>query len=316
MIWPAFLACLVVSFTFSGIESGVLSVNRVRLRHYARRGEEAAQNLDRLLTRIERLMMTVVLMTNAANIVAISILYMQFTKWMGPFGAIAALAVALPVFIFGLEFLPKAIFRRFPYRTLVVFARILTAADWLLAPVTNLAGWIVRPFFRAGREVESGRIVSVEGLKRTIAQAEPKGQRPATERSIIEHIIDFRALRAGDLMMPLDRVPQAGPDTPIADLLRRASELDASRFLVIESNGDVGGLVRVIDLLFDGVRSGRVQSYMRRVVTVKSGERAMTAVRKLRASRLPVAVVLDADGRPAGLLTSDHLVRRLLGGDK
>src|SRR5690606_8596581 len=60
MIWLALLACLIVSFTFSGIEYGVLSVNRVRLRHYARRGEEAAQKLDSLLTRIERLMVTVV----------------------------------------------------------------------------------------------------------------------------------------------------------------------------------------------------------------------------------------------------------------
>ena len=31
MIWVAILCCLLVSFVFSGIEAGILSVNRVRL---------------------------------------------------------------------------------------------------------------------------------------------------------------------------------------------------------------------------------------------------------------------------------------------
>lgn len=311
MIWLVFFACLVLSFTFAGIESGVLSVNRVRLRHHARRGEAAAQHLDRLLTRIERLMATVVLITSAANVVAITVLYMEFTRRMGPLGAIAAVAVALPIFAFGLEFLPKSIFRRFPYRTLVIFARILSVADLLLAPLINLVAFVVKPFFQRNREVVSGRIVSVEELKRTLGQ-----EGPTTERAIIESVIDFRSLRAGDLMVPLDRVPRVKPETPVEDLRRRASLADESLFLVVESDESVSGLVRVIDLLLDDTRTGRVQSYMRRVVAVASGERAMEALTKLRAARLPMAVVLGEEQRPVGVLTSEQLVRRLLGGAK
>jgi CBS domain containing-hemolysin-like protein len=316
MIWLAFFACLLVAFTFSGIEAGVLSVNRVRLRHNARNGEEAAQNLDRLLTRIERLMTTVILITNGANIVAITVLYMKFTDWMGPWGAVPVLLVALPVFVFGIEFLPKAIFRRFPYRTLVIFARILTVADWLLAPFINLGSLLVKPLLRAGRESESGRIVSVEDLRRSLAIGDTPGQKAPPERALIDNIVAFRPLRAADLMQPLDDVPCIGPDVAVTELLRRASNLDASRFLVVGGDGAVSGFVRVMDLLFDGVKSGRVQSYMRRIVTVGAGDRAMDALKKLRDARLPVAVVLGAEGRPAGVLTAEHLVRRLLGGDK
>jgi CBS domain containing-hemolysin-like protein len=314
MIWMIFGLCLLVSFVFSGIESGVLSVNRVRLRHHALNGEEAAQKLDDLLRHMERLMTTVVLITNGANVVAITVLYMQLTDALGPLGAVVALLVALPLFVFGLEFLPKAFFRRFPYRTLVVFARILTVADWLLAPVVKPGMMLLRPFLRTSREAESGRIVSIEALKRTMQNTEALGLRSTAERLMIEHIVDFRPLKAGDLMLPLDRVPQVGPDTLVADLLRQASSLDASRFLVVEPDGAVSGIVRVIDLLFDGVRTGRVQSSMRRVVTVDRDERAMEALQRLRAARLPLAVVLDAARRPIGELTSEHLVQRLLGG--
>lgn len=311
MIWFVFFACLVLSFTFAGIESGVLSVNRVRLRHYARRGEEAAQNLDRLLTRIERLMVTVVLITSAANVFAITVLYMECTRWLGQLGAIVALAVALPIFAFGLEFLPKSIFRRFPYRTLVIFARILTVVDLLLAPLVNLLALAVKPFFQRNREVVSGRIVSIEELKRALGQ---DGERATAERAIIEHVVDFRSLRAGDLMIPLDKVPQVKPEMTVEDVRRQASLTGEGRFLVVESDESVSGFLRVIDLLLDDVRSGRVQSYMRRVVTVASGERAMEALTKMRAARLPLAIVLGEEHRPVGVLTSEHLVRRLLGG--
>lgn len=309
-----FLASLFVSFLFSGIESGVLSVNRVRLRHNARLGEEAALQLDALLLRMERLMTTVVLITSAANVVAVTVLYHWFTERLGVGGAIAALAVALPIFVFGLEFLPKAIFRRFPYRTLVVFARILAAATWILSPVIALGALLVKPIFRSGREVVSGRIASVEDLRRTIAADEAAGVRTTAERAMIESVLDFRALRAGDLMLPLDEVPSVAPETPVGELRRQAAQRDARRFLVVDADGEIVGLVRTLDLLFDGVETGRVQSYMRRVVTVRAGERAMEALRRLRAARLSLAVVQNRVGRPIGVLTSDHLVRRLLGG--
>jgi len=316
MIWIALLACLLVSFLFSGIESGVLSVNRVRLRHYARRGEEAAQQLDKLLLRMERLMITVVLITTAANILAVTLLYAQFTKWLGPAGALVALAVALPVFIFGLEFLPKAIFRRFPYRTLVVFARILTTAHWLFAPLVNFAAWIVKPIFQAKREEVSGRIVAVEDLQRALAQEGAAGQFTASERALLGYIVDFRPLRAGDLMQPLESVPLASTEMPIEQLLRTAAETGAEQFLVMEPDGSAGGIIRVTDLLLDGVKSGRVQSYVRRVIAVPSDERALETLRKLRAARLPLAAVTDAAQKPIGVLSSERLVRRLLGGEK
>lgn len=315
MIWLAFAACLVISFMFSGIESGVLSVNRVRLRHFARRGEDAAVQLDSLLSRIERLVTTVVIVTNTANVVALTILYTKFTRWLGAeAGAIASLAVALPLFVFALEFLPKAIFRRFPYRTLVIFARILAAVSAVFSPLMSFGAWIVRPLFRAGREDVSGRIVSIEDLKRVAAESAAKGQLSETERQIIDHVVDYRLLHSIDVMDPIVDSPKVSPETYVSDLLEKSG--GGSRYLVVDDDGRVQGLVRVADLLFDGVKSGRVQSYARRMAVVSHRETAMSSLRKLRAARLPVALVTADDGRPLGTVTSERLVRQLFGGGK
>ena len=64
MVWIAILLCLLVSFVFSGIEAGILSVNRVRLAHREKAGDEAAIKLNKLLADPERLLVTVLLVTN------------------------------------------------------------------------------------------------------------------------------------------------------------------------------------------------------------------------------------------------------------
>ena len=58
MIWLAVGGCLLVSFVFSGIEAGILSVNRVRLKHRLKMGDSAARTLDRLLARRGRILVT------------------------------------------------------------------------------------------------------------------------------------------------------------------------------------------------------------------------------------------------------------------
>lgn len=315
MIGITILACLLISFTFSGIESGVLSVNRVRLRHHAMRGEKAAITLDALLARIERLMVTVVLITNAANVLAIALILSKLTEWLGgAAGAILTLLAALPVFVILTEFLPKAIFQRFPYRTLVIFARILTVADWVLGPVVSFGAWALRPLLKMTRESGSGRIVAVEDLKRVTTESCRRGEMTENERFFIHNIVDFRGVVAEDVMSPIVEAPVLRPDTPVSEVIKQARETDADRFPVIDSDGTFSGVIRVFDLLLDGARTGRAQSYVRRVVVVGPREGAMEVLHKLRAARMSLALVADREGRALGTVSSESLVRRLLTG--
>ena len=65
------VCCWIISFFFNGIESGLLSIDPVRLRQNVKRRVPAALQLNRLLKRPERLLATVLLVTNAADIVAL-----------------------------------------------------------------------------------------------------------------------------------------------------------------------------------------------------------------------------------------------------
>src|SRR5215211_7574092 len=94
------VCCWIISFSFNGIESGLLSIDPVRLRQNVKRRLPAALQLNRLLKHPERLLTTVLLITNAVDIVALLLLTSQLFRWSGYAGFFFALIIALPVYLF------------------------------------------------------------------------------------------------------------------------------------------------------------------------------------------------------------------------
>src|SRR5260370_9893636 len=92
--------CWIVSFFFNGIESGLLSIDPVRFRQNLKRGVPAARRLDRLLKHPERLLATVLLCTNAADILALLLLTRQLIRSFAYAGSFFYLGIALPLYLF------------------------------------------------------------------------------------------------------------------------------------------------------------------------------------------------------------------------
>ena len=115
MIAFAIFCCWIVSFFFNGIESGLLSIDPVRLRQNVKRRVPAA----------------VLLVTNAADIVGLLLLTRQLVRSWGYAGFLFSLAIALPVYLFLLLVLPKSLFQRFPFRALARLAGVLEFASIL-----------------------------------------------------------------------------------------------------------------------------------------------------------------------------------------
>ncbi len=129
------LLCLVTSFLFSGTEAGILSLNRVRLRHRLKierpggpqvappglpPGADAGDGApghqpDEYLRPVA-----------GAQICA--------SRPGACAGYVVTAAICLPLWQFCLELLPKSLFRRFPYRSLAALSDVLRLADLILSP--------------------------------------------------------------------------------------------------------------------------------------------------------------------------------------
>ena len=312
MDFAIILLCWLVSFLFAGIEAGLLSVDPVRLRHHVKRGNPAAIRLHHLLQKPERLFVTVLLITNLADILGLLLLTRRLVRAFGPKGFIAAFLIALPLYLFVLAVLPKALFRRFPFRALLPLARPLEFASTILSPAFEVGAWVGQ-LILPGRKQERARLFAArEELKQITAQSEREGALTSTERAMIHNIVDFRAVRAGEVMLPLKKTLTVRPDTPMSEIVELSRRSGIDRFPVLGRDGKLHGLVNALDLLLSTEHSPTLAQQTRRMVIATGDEPAYQVMRRLRAARLGLAGVLDRHRRLTGVVSIEDLVRRLV----
>jgi putative hemolysin len=312
MTYAFFILCSwTVSFFFAGIEAGLLSIDPVRLRHHVKQGQASALRLERLTTRPERLLITVLLVTNMANICGLLLLTQLLVSSCGYAGFFWAILIALPIYLFVLSVLPKSLFRRFPFRALAALAGVLNVVSIVLWPVLELGERAGRLLIPRQASKSARLFIAREDLKQIAVQGEREGSLTSTERAMIHNVVDFRNVTAADVMVPMEKVVTVQPDTSIDETLNRSATNGVDRLPVI-SQGEAIGIVNVFDILFDETRRESLAGYTRRIVTANDTEPAYRVIQRLRAARLGLAAVLDPQKRLIGIVTGEDIIKRLV----
>jgi putative hemolysin len=311
MVWIGIALCLLISFVFSGIEAGILSVNRVRLKHRVKLRDRAAIKLNRLLAQPERLLVTVLVVTNLMNIVAVVLTTGELVRALGPSGYLVTFAIFLPVYLFALELLPKSLFRRFPYRALAALAEPLRLADLFLSPM-HFVGWRLSRVFIKRRAPEPPKLFAArEDFKYLTIESERTGTLGKAEREMIHNVVDFRGLLAREVMTPIAEVRTIPPAARVPEVLALHRETGIERWPVMEESR-ISGLVDVFEIALSTRRDVSAGQLQRRVVSVNPEVPAYAVLRRLRAARAHVAVVAGPGGKALGIVSAEALVKRLV----
>lgn len=306
------LLCWVVSFLFAGIEAGLLSINPIRLRHHAKQQVPGAMRLNRLLQKPERLFVTVLVVTNMADILGLLFLTRRMVLAFGTIGFVIVLVIAFPIYLFLLSVLPASLFQRFPFRALVPLAGLLELVSFVLSPLLALGSLLGR-FILPGRKTGRPRLFAArEELKQITSESEREGSLTATERALIHNVVDYRGVKVRDVMIPLERVVAVHPDTPVEEALRLSRSSGVDRLPLIASDGKGLGLVNSLDILLEPDRPQQLTHRMRRMVITGEEEPAYRAMRRLRASRLGLAGVVDRNQNLSGVVMIEDLIRQLV----
>jgi CBS domain containing-hemolysin-like protein len=304
--------CWIVSFSFNGIESGLLSIDPVRLRQNVKRGVAPALRLNRLLKQPERLLVTVLLFTNAADILGLLLLTRHLVHSFGYTGFFLALIIAVPVYLFLLSVLPKSLFRRFPFRALARLAGILEFVSILLSPVLQLGEQLGRLLLPRHAAKHARLFAAREELKQIMTQSEREGSLTATERAMIHNVVDFWNIKARDVMVPLSNVIAVQPGASTEEALKLGASSGLDRLPVISRDGQPTGLINVLDILLEQNGARPLSNYVRRIVLTTEDELAYRIVQRLRAARLGLAAVLDNKRNLRGIVAIEDLIRRLV----
>jgi len=219
-------ALLLLSAFFSGIETGFISLNRMRLLHLARTGRKNALLVKGYLADTSRMIGTTLSGNNLVN-VAFSTFTASFAdRHFGHPAWVTALnlGAAVTVLICG-EFLPKLYFNSRPLERTLLFVPFFRTCEVVLKPVSlimlALTQWLL-----PRRRAESAFSVTREHIVSIVKREnDPSGARITPfERYMINRVFDLQALTAAGVMTPLKKVRRLSDDDTLAsafDTVRR-----------------------------------------------------------------------------------------------
>ncbi len=308
----AIIASLILSFLLSGLESAVLSHSPARLRHFAKEGKRQARWLDRIMRHKEQLLASILLLNATVNLVAFAMITVETVTRLGWWGYLAAFAVSLPFYLVWVELLPKSIFKRAPIRLMFLFTPVLLILHYAIRPVILFLAipgrWLGRRLYGSDQAVPGATRAEFRALTEVL---ERQGTLSARETRMIQGVLDFQQVHVGDVMLPLSKVTAVPQEMPIQSVLALGRQTGFDQFPVMGPNGDIVGLVDVVELLREGVRGGTVQQHRHKLVRSGPAETAIAVIRRLRRAGHQIAAVYNDQGRPIGIVGVEDLIGRL-----
>jgi Mg2+/Co2+ transporter CorB len=144
-LWLLLLLLVLLSGFFSGSETGMMSLNRYRLRHKVRQGDKASKQILSLLLRPDRLLGVILLGNTFANILASSIATLLAVHYLGEIGLVLATVLLTCVILIFSETAPKTFAALYPERVaeavcfiLALLLKIFYPLVWFINAVANV----------------------------------------------------------------------------------------------------------------------------------------------------------------------------------
>jgi len=320
-VWAVVLAfCVALSFLCSGMEAGVLALNRFRVRHQVRRGGRRARMLHDYLEHPENFLWTILVGNTLANFVAVSLVVMALRHWFsGRPGWMAAAFVGWCFLFYAVcDLLPKMLFQLYPNRlcmTVVVPFRFLHG---VLSPIVALMAWLSNFLLRwTGGKVFTGHLFGSRDELQSVMQ-ESGGALTSEERTMISRVLELPNLTLRQVMVPMNRAVSATTATPVRELVEQLQRQPHEHVPVWEETGGtrrVIGIVRLHTVLAAprDQTTRTVREFVQPALYLDENMRLDGALRRMQRSGERVALVLGRDRRELGLVGLQDILQTIFG---
>lgn len=324
-LWLTVIAAgIVASGFYSGCETGLYCLNRIRMQIAARQGRRPAILLSRMLRDREGIISTTLAGTNLSNYLA-TVCMVSILTAMHMDEARAELVTALaltPVLFVLAEVTPKNLFRREADTLMYRLARPLWASDRLFRATGVIA------LFK-GLARLAARCVGIE-KRASLLSLEPRQQIAAMLRegvgagvltdvqsAMVDRIMRLSGVPARSAMIKRNDVEAVSVDISREAFVEQVRRHDYTRMPVLDGPDRVVGVVCVFDVLAEdmpeGQPAGPITAFLSPPVYIKADQSIMSALTTMQQHGVPMAVVTDVQRRFLGIVTVKDLVEEIVG---
>lgn len=307
-----------MSAMFSASETAMMAVNRYKIKHLAESGSHGAKLILKLLETPDRLLGTILIGNNVANIAASSISTLIGLKLLGNTGvAIAAGVLVFVVLIFA-EVAPKTLAAIKPERIAFPAAYVLSGLLFILSPfvwLVNIISNSLLKLFGFSLVVQSDSLTTEE-LRAAVKQS--GGMLNQSHREMLLRILEMEKITINEIMVPRAEIEAIDLDDEWEEIVEQLATSHHTRIPIYK--GALDNLIGILHLrkaLYLSQTSKfnkkALQGMIREPYFIPENLTITQALRNLQNKRRRFGIAVDEYGDIKGLVTLEEILEEIVG---
>lgn len=319
ILWVLLVILLILSAFFSGSETGMMALNRYRLRHQKKKSA-GARRAAKLLEKPDRLIGLILIGNNAVNILAAIIANMLAIIYVGeaaaPWVATASLTVLVLVFS---EVTPKTIAAQnpewFAFRTSHILRPLMQVMVPLVVLINKFTNFVISLLgFDPTKDRDDG--LDSEELKSLVDLSSHKLS--SNNQGMLKGILDLENITIEDIMIPRNEMQGIDLEEPIDSI--KSAILDSEYTRQPLYKGDINNIIGVFNtrkahhlLKSQKVSHKLVRQLSEKAYFIPESTTLMNQLLNFRDKKARFGIVVDEYGEVQGLVTLEDILEEIVG---
>jgi Mg2+/Co2+ transporter CorB len=315
-----FVLLMIASAYFSGSETGMMRLNRYRLKHLKRNRHPGASRVSKLLETPDRLIGVILIGNNFVNFLAASIATSITILILGePAPLLTAVVLTLVVLIFA-EVTPKTIAALHPEKVAYPSSLLLNVLLKVLYPVVWAVNFVSNGLVRAlgfkSSVDDSHHQLSPDELRTVVDES--SGRIPQRRQGMLLNILDLEKVTVNDILVPKNDIIGLDIEADIDDILNQIAA--AQHTLLPVYRQDIDSIIGILHLRSVG-KLIQVEHVNKAVIIqetmdpyfIPESTPLHTQLFNFQNKKLRMAVVVDEYGAVKGLVTLEDILEEIVG---
>ncbi|MCA6063256.1 HlyC/CorC family transporter [Thalassolituus marinus] len=322
MLFGILVLLIIFSGFFSSSETGMMSLNRYRLRHMAKSKHKGAMRASKLLEKPDRLIGTILTGNNLVNFAAAALATI-ISQRLWPDNPDLAVFVntilfTLVVLIFA-ELTPKTLAAITPEKIAFPASRILLGLQWALHPFVWFVNTIANGLLRLVRiDVNNATPdnLSTEELRTIVREA--GSMIPKRHQHMLISILDLEKMTVNDIMVPRTEIIGINLDDDLEVVLQQLRTTQHTRLPVYR--GDINNVVGILHTrnISRFLNSGEllkeeIEKVAREPYFIPESTPLHTQLFNFQKNKRRIALVVDEYGDVEGICTLEDILEEIVG---
>lgn len=311
---------ILISAYFSGSETGMMSLNRYRLRHLEKEKHKGAKRVSKLLKRPDRLIGLILIGNNLVNIAAASIATIIGIRYFGDvYGMLVSTVVLTLVILIFAEVTPKTLAALYPEKIAFPSSILLTLLLKILFPLVIAVNWITNGILMLlgiSSEQREQHSLSSEELRTVVNES--GALLHEQDQSMLMSILDLDKVSVEDIMTPRSELVGIDVNDHWKKIQKQLTQANHTRVLLYRDNiDDVVGYIHARDALKLLSKSQFTKATLLRAVRelyfIPEGTPLNIQLLKFQHAKERLGLVVDEYGDIQGLVTLEDILEEIVG---